>query len=89
MQAKTGKDTLRATAVQSRAPCCWKNDERVAPPRTGQVIDPWPVGWPLPLTAIAPSLRWEDVGQFYLACCELDGEQHHPRTPVCRRSYRP
>jgi hypothetical protein len=32
-------------------------------------IDPWPPGWPLPLTAVLPSLRWEDVVAVYLAYC--------------------
>ncbi len=40
------------------------------PASAGQDIEPWPVGWPLPLTAICSTLRWEDVVEVYLAVCE-------------------
>ena len=36
-------------------------------------IEPWPPGWPLPLFAMSPSLRWEDAVEFYLAYLEATG----------------
>jgi hypothetical protein len=36
----------------------------------GADIAPWPAGWPLPLTAVLPGMRWEDVIEAYIAYCE-------------------
>jgi hypothetical protein len=30
----------------------------------------WPPGWPLPMSATASALRWEDLVELYLAYCE-------------------
>ena len=43
-----------------------------APSTAGAAPERWPVGWPLPLTAVAPSLRWEEVVEFYLAFVETE-----------------
>ncbi len=40
--------------------------DRKTPAAKQPVIEPWPPGWPLPLIAIAPSLRWDDVVACYL-----------------------
>jgi hypothetical protein len=34
-------------------------------------IEPWPMGWPLPLAALYPGLPWEDAVEVYLAYQEL------------------
>ena len=39
-------------------------------PGTAPVIEPWPVGWPLPLYAMTPLLPWGAAVEFYLAFCE-------------------
>jgi hypothetical protein len=37
-----------------------------------QSIGPWPLGWPLPLSAICPTMRWEDMVEFYFAYCAAE-----------------
>jgi hypothetical protein len=51
-------------------------------PADERAIEPWPVGWPLPLAAIAPSLRWQDVVKFYLAYCEAISPERGTTAPA-------
>ena len=57
-------------------------------PVPDRAIEPWPPGWPLPLAAMAPSLRWEDMVEFYHAYSEAM-QQPAPERPDAERPQPP
>jgi hypothetical protein len=36
------------------------------------MVGPWPAGWPLPLSASFPGLRWEEAIEAYLDYCRSE-----------------
>jgi alkylation response protein AidB-like acyl-CoA dehydrogenase len=70
--AQGAPDLARPAQEEPDAAPPAQSSDRVAPaggqpPRSqAQSLGPWPPGWPLPISAMAPGLSWEDAMEAYI-----------------------